>query len=111
MSKLYEEGRKYLDSKNYDKALEIYAKGESEGDVYCSFGLAQCLINGWGVEKDENRANENFARVFPKLEKLAKKGDALAQDRVALCFANGYFVKKSEKEEKACVHGRSLAKL
>lgn len=53
MSKLYENGRKYFVSQNYTKAFEVYAQGDKEGDVYCSFGLAQILINGWGVDKDE----------------------------------------------------------
>ena len=90
MSDLYEEGRKYLDLDNYAKAFEIFEQGDKEGDIYCSFDLANQLINGKGVKKDEKRANEIFARVFPILEVLAKKGELIAQEKVAIAYCRGY---------------------
>lgn len=100
MSDLYEEGRRFFDLEEYEKALEIYSKGDSEGDLYCSFGLAQLLINGWGIEKDEERANKVFARIFSMLKNEAENNRELAQCMIGVAYGNGYYVQKDIVEAK-----------
>jgi TPR repeat protein len=93
------EDRNYVGKDNERKAFEIFEQGDKEGDIYCSFSLANQLISGKGVKKDEKRANEIFARVFPMLDELAKKGETRAQMPVAIAYVHGYGVKQDYKKE------------
>ena len=94
MSQLYESGRKHFDVDDYVKAMDIYVQGDALEDIYCSFGFAQLLINGWGIDKDENRAKDIFSRTLPILKIKAENGDALAQSMIGVAYGNGYFVQK-----------------
>lgn len=50
MLAFYKEGKKFFDSDDYTKAYDIYTQGDKNGNVYCSFAMAQCLINGIGIK-------------------------------------------------------------
>ena len=95
MSKLYEEGRNFFDLEEYEKAIELYSKGDAEGDVYCSLDLAAMLFEGKGVKKDEKRAKLIFACAFPFLQNLARNGDARAQEKIAHIYWEGVFVEQN----------------
>ena len=43
MLAFYKEGKKFFDSYDYTKSYDIYTQGDKNGNVYCSFAMAQCL--------------------------------------------------------------------
>ena len=62
MLAFYKEGKKFFDSDDYTKAYDIYTQGDKNGNVYCSFTMAQCLINGIGIKQDVASAQ----KIYPQ---------------------------------------------
>ena len=98
MKSFYEQALDCVHNNDYAKAMELYKKGELEGDVRCSFGLARLLFNGQGIEKDEEKANEIFAKVFEPIQTLAQNGDMFAQKIMGHYYYYGHFVEKNDEK-------------
>ncbi len=88
---------------------ELYANGKCEEaykhflqyadtDVKCAYGVARAYKWGYGVDKDEQKANQMFEDLYPQLLQLANDGDAEAQNIMGNYYSNGYFVDKDKKQ-------------
>ena len=98
MLAFYKEGKKFFDSDDYTKAYNIYTQGDKNGNIYCSFAMAQCLLSGNGTKRDEARAKKIFKRIFPVLENMAKQGDTTAQIQVGCMYEIGEGVEQNEEQ-------------
>ena len=98
MKSFYEQALECVHNDDYTKAMELYKKGEAEGDVRCSFGLARLFFNGQGIEKDEEKANGIFAKVFETIQTLAENGDMFAQKIMGHYYYYGHFVEKNDEK-------------
>ena len=97
MKSFYEQALECVHNSDYAKAMEFYKQGEAEGDVRCSFGLARLFFNGQGIEKNEEKANGIFAKVFEPIQTLAKNGDMFAQKIMGHYYYNGHFVEQDNR--------------
>ena len=98
MLAFYKEGKKFFDSYDYTKSYDIYTQGDKNGNVYCSFAMAQCLINGIGIKQDVASAQKIFKRIFPILENMAEQGDTTAQIQVGCMYELGGGVEQNEEQ-------------
>lgn len=98
MLAFYKEGKKFFDSGDYTKAYNIYTQGDKNGNIYCSFAMAQCLMYGYGTKKDEASAQKIFKRIFPVLKDMAEQGDTTAQIQVGCMYELGAGVEQNEEQ-------------
>lgn len=96
--RVYREGKNFFDSGDYTKAYDIYTQGDKNGNIYCSFAMAQCLINGIGIKKDIASAQKIFKRIFPILKNMAEQGDTTAQIQVGCMYELGGGVEQNEEQ-------------
>ena len=98
MLAFYKEGKKFFDSGDYTKAYNIYTQGDKNGNIYCSFAMAQCLMYGYGTKKDEASSQKIFKRIFPVLKDMAEQGDTTAQIQVGCMYELGAGVEQNEEQ-------------
>ena len=115
MYNLCEEGQRFYNSGDREKAKALYMQGDGEGDVYCSFHLAR-LLNEEGTKKAKKRAKEIFGRVFPLLEDLAERGEVQAQHILSITYVMEEFVeqdlvKSAFYAQKAAENGNTEAQV
>ena len=65
-----------------DEAVELYRRAAEQGDPDGQYGLANLLISGRGVVRDE-------ARGYQWMEKAANAGHALSTNAVAQAYMTG----------------------
>lgn len=86
---IYQKAKDYEDDELYDKAFELYQKAEDMGSLDAMAGLGLCYLNGYGVEKDLERA-------LQYLSEAAEQGVARGQHLLAWMYENGEGVKKNK---------------
>ncbi|MBP5340720.1 MAG: sel1 repeat family protein [Prevotella sp.] len=89
--KLYEEGKKLYDAKNYTAAVPKLQTAAEKGHKKAQYRLGRCYDKGHGVEKNDEKAYEWYL-------KSAKQGSAKAQYQVGKCLKNGTGVEKDRKK-------------
>ncbi len=77
INKKYNKAVDTLDNKNFTKAYTSFLSLAEQGDVSSQKAVAYMLINGLGVTKNKQQADERYL-------KTAELGDAEAQYRVAI---------------------------
>ena len=80
--KLYEEGKKFYDEKNYTAAFPKLKVAAEKGHKKAQYRLGRCYEKGHGTAKDEKLA-------FTWYEKSAKQGFAKAQFQLGQCYKEG----------------------
>ena len=87
------------------EVAEKYAKYAEQGDEAAQYHLGVCYEEGKGVEKDESKAAEWYAKslqlgnveALKRLKKLASRGNSVAQYHLGKCYKEGINGVKSEK--------------
>ena len=80
-------GDKYIEEKQYDKALAQFLLSSEQGNYFATYNDACMYYFGDGVTQDEAKAFEYFS-------KARSQGDAEATNRMAAMLAEGVGVKK-----------------
>lgn len=88
--KLYEEGKKLYDAKNYAEAFPKLKAAAEKGHKKAQYRMGRCYDKGNGVE-------ENDKLGFEWYMKSAQQGFAKAQYQVGKCYKNGEGVKKDRQ--------------
>ena len=69
---IYELGRRYYEGintdKNYEVAIKYFEKAAKLGNIKAKLKLAICMYYGKGMEKDLERAYNNFEELFEKYD-------------------------------------------
>ena len=89
--KLYEEGKKLYDTKNYAAALPKLRAAATKGHRKAQYRLGRCYDKGHGV-------TENDSIAFTWYMKAARQGHAKAQYQVGKSYKNGEGVAKDRKQ-------------
>ncbi len=82
---------KYINNKEYDKAIEIFKRNAEIGNAYAQLNLGYCYKNGEGVE-------QNYIEAFKWYKLAADKGFDVAQYRLGDCYYYGKGVDKDRNE-------------
>lgn len=80
----------------HNNTVDWYKKSAAQGYVPAQAGLARVIQFDNGVQKDGGAINKSFADLFPKLEKLAQRGDPCAQYEMGWMFESGNGVLKNK---------------
>ncbi|MGA8657757.1 MAG: hypothetical protein WB586_16550, partial [Chthoniobacterales bacterium] len=102
-----EQANRYLDAKDYAKALPLLQKAADTGHAVAMNNLGWLYQNGWGVAQDYAKARECY-------QKAADAGNALAMNNLGWLYHNGWGVaqdygKAREWYQKAADTGNALA--
>lgn len=89
--KLYEEGKKLYDAKNYTAAFPKLKAAAEKGHKKAQYRLGRCYEKGHGTAENEKLA-------FQWYEKSAKQGHAKAQFQLGQCYKDGEGVEKDRKK-------------
>lgn len=89
--KLYEEGKKLYDAKNYTAAFPKLKAAAEKGHKKAQYRLGRCYEKGHGTAENEKLA-------FQWYEKSAKQGHAKAQFQLGQCYKDGEGVAKDRKK-------------
>ena len=89
--KLYEEGKKLYDDKNYTAAFPKLKAAAEKGHKKAQYRLGRCYEKGHGTAENEKLA-------FQWYEKSAKQGHAKAQFQLGQCYKDGEGVAKDRKK-------------
>jgi hypothetical protein len=89
--KLYEEGKKLYDAKNYTAAFPKLKAAAEKGHKKAQYRLGRCYDKGRGTQ-------ENNQLAFQWYEKSAKQGYAKAQYELGDCYKDGDGVQKDRKK-------------
>ena len=89
--KLYEEGKKLYDAKNYTAAFPKLKAAAEKGHKKAQYRLGRCYEKGHGTSENEKLA-------FQWYEKSAKQGHAKAQFQLGQCYKDGEGVAKDRKK-------------
>ena len=89
--KLYEEGKKLYDAKNYTAAFPKLKQAAEKGHKKAQYRLGRCYEKGHGTAENEKLA-------FQWYEKSAKQGHAKAQFQLGQCYKDGEGVAKDRKK-------------
>ena len=89
--KLYEQGKKLYDEKNYTEAFPKLKTAAEKGHKKAQYRLGRCYDKGNGVKEDEKTA-------FTWYMKSAQQGFAKAQYQVGKSYKNGEGVEKDRKK-------------
>jgi hypothetical protein len=107
--KLYQEGKKLYDEKNYAAAFPKLKAAAEKGHKTAQYRLGRCYDKGRGTQ-------ENDQLAFQWYEKSANQGFAKAQYQLGDCYRDGDGVKKDRKKavelfKKAAAQGNADAEL
>ena len=89
--KLYEDGKKLYDAKNYTEAVPKLRAAAEKGHKKAQYRLGRCYSKGYGVEENDRTAFEWYM-------KAAKQGSAKAQYQLGKSYKNGSGVEKDRKK-------------
>ncbi|GBC03724.1 hypothetical protein RclHR1_05290012 [Rhizophagus clarus] len=76
---------------NERNVFTLYNEAVTRGHDWAKCDLADCYLNGKGVEKDERKAFELY-------KEAAKKGYRWAYDKLVYCYQNGKGVEKNKSK-------------
>lgn len=91
VDKLYEEGKKAYDAKNYTAAFPKLKTAAEKGHKKAQYRLGRCYDKGYGTTKNEQLAAQWY-------EKAANQGYAKAQYQLGKCYKDGDGVEKDRKK-------------
>ena len=89
VDKLYKEGKKLYDAKQYTEAFQKLKPAAEKGHKKAQYRLARCYAKGHGVAENDVVAVQWYT-------KSADQGYAKAQYRLAKCYMKGNGVAASE---------------
>ena len=89
--KLYDEGKKLYDDKNYKAAFPKLKAAAEKGHKKAQYRLGRCYDKGRGTA-------ENDQLAFQWYEKSARQGHAKAQYQLGKCYKDGEGVTKDRKK-------------
>ncbi len=89
--KLYQEGKKLYDAKNYAQAFPKLKAAAEKGNMKAQYRLARCYDKGRGTAENDNLA-------FQWYLKSANQGYAKAQCELGKCYKNGEGVAKNKEK-------------
>jgi len=89
--KLYDEGKKLYDEKNYAAAFPKLKSAAEKGHKKAQYRLGRCYDKGYGTAENDQLAVQWY-------EKAAKQGNAKAQYQLGKCYKNGEGVTKDRKK-------------
>ena len=89
--KLYEDGKKLYDAKNYTEAFPKLLAAAEKGHKKAQYRVGRCYDKGRGTA-------ENNQLAFQWYEKSAKQGYAKAQYELGDCYKDGDGVEKDRKK-------------
>ena len=89
--KLYEEGKKLYDAKNYTAAFPKLKAAAEKGHKKAQYRLGRCYDKG-------NGTTENDQLAFQWYEKSARQGHAKAQYQLGKCYCEGKGVERDDAE-------------
>ena len=89
--RLYDEGKKLYDAKNYTEAFPKLKAAAEKGHKKAQYRLGRCYEKGRGTAEDEKLA-------FQWYEKSAAQGYAKAQYELGDCYKDGDGVAKDRKK-------------
>ena len=89
--KLYDEGKKLYDAKNYTAAFPKLKAAAEKGHKKAQYRLGRCYDKGRGTAENEQLAFEWY-------EKSANQGYAKAQYQLGKCYKDGDGVQKDKKK-------------
>lgn len=52
-----DKGIEYYEKEDYENAVKCFQQAAEQGDPTAQRNLANCYANGWGVPKDQEKAN------------------------------------------------------
>lgn len=93
--KLYEDGNKYYENNEYEKAKKMFLKAASIGNAEAEYWLGVMYYNGKGVKEDTEKANEWFQKAIRSYLKKAKQEDTNAQYSLGYMYENEQGVAKN----------------
>lgn len=85
---IYSDGRRLLDNQQYAKAYHIFKTGANQGDCKCKYGVGALIVSKKVKSCDDGMVILNDA--LPKIEELAKSGDAEAITILGYYHKNGF---------------------
>ena len=88
--KMYEEGKKLYDAKNYTVALPKLKAAAEKGHKKAQYRLGRCYDKGHGTQENDQLAAQWY-------EKSARQGYAKAQYQLGKCYKDGEGVTKDKK--------------
>lgn len=88
--KLYTEGKKLYDAKNYAAAFPKLKAAAEKGHKKAQYRLGRCYDKGYGTAENDQLAVQWY-------EKAAKQGNAKAQYQLGKCYKDGEGVAKDRK--------------
>lgn len=89
--KLYDEGKKLYDQKNYTEAFPKLKTAAEKGHKKAQYRLGRCYDKGYGTAENDQQAVVWY-------EKSAAQGYAKAQYQLGKCYKNGEGVTKDKKK-------------
>ncbi len=103
VEKLYAEGKKLYDAKNYTQAIQKLTPAAQKGHKKAQYRLGRCYDKGNGVKEDDVKAFEwysksaaqNFAKAQYQLGKCYKNGEGTAKNQAK---AVEYFTKAAKQD-------------
>ena len=103
----YVQGEKYLNDKNYSKAVEVFRQLANDGHAAAQDKLAWMYQNGWGVTQDYSQAVSWF-------RKAAEQGNTESLASMGLMYLKGWGVPQNydtalEWYGKAAAQGSEVA--
>ena len=88
MQDFYSEARALHEKVKYEEAIKLYEQGIASGDEKCWYGYAIFLENGYGIDKDYDRAMDILREHYQAILALAESGDAAAMRIIGFCYYN-----------------------
>ena len=89
--KLYADGKKLYDDKNYTAAFPKLKAAAEKGHKKAQYRLGRCYDKGHGTEENDKLAAQWY-------EKSARQGHAKAQYQLGKCYKDGEGVTKDRKK-------------
>ncbi len=89
--KLYQDGKKLYDAKNYTAAFPKLKAAAEKGHKKAQYRLGRCYDKGYGTTENDQLAVQWY-------EKAAKQGNAKAQYQLGKCYKDGEGVQKDRKK-------------
>lgn len=80
------------------EAVNWFRKSAGQGNIIAATTLGTLYQYGYGVKKDEDRAQEYFRKMIEPVRRAAEGGDADSQCMLGLFYENGFGVEKNEEE-------------
>lgn len=94
----YSLAKHYHYKRLYEKAFNIFVDGAKSGDVFCSFEVANCYLNGLGVKPNRDYANNLIVTVINELEKMTNQ-DGKAEYFLSLIHGLSFLMSSKTKEK------------